>query len=1070
MYRNGLKAAWLLGLVGALGACENNENGNNNVNNNVPDPVITVAGAHSVQVGATLALTATTTSGTDSGYTWESADEAVATVSAAGVVTGVAAGETSITVTGVDTDAWAMHAVVVVATTVTPASVHVSGGHAVVVGEVLQLTASTLNGTDGSYTWSSSDTEVATVDANGAVTGVAEGEVYLTATGADTGAMHEHAVVVVPAGTVVPPSITVTGGHSVMVGEDLALTAATANGTDGAYTWDTDDAMVATVSANGVVTGVAEGEVAITVTGDDSGATATYPVVVTAIPVIPVASVKLTGEYAILAGTTTTYTATTLNGTDAAYLFQSSDTAVATVDANTGLVTAVQPGDTVITATGTTTGASDSLGLAVRVTIPQIDEWAGSGHADRTAAAFTYTSALGRSCAKCHTTDGFRDWIGDDGSPENFPWNPTSATAGTQGQTDVAQTAFQVIECRACHNPTAQALDHVYFPSATGTTKTVVSNLGASAKCMTCHQGRESTTTVDAAIATANATQLDSPYAALAFRNVHYFPAAATLYAGKVKGGYQYPEIGGVEKLYDWRFRHVPGYDTCTGCHDPHSLEVKVTECADCHTGVTDLASLRDIRTTSSMTSDYDGDGNTTEGVYYEIEGLRTKLYAAIRAYTDEKALSDLCYTSVAHPYWFIDTNGDGACDAAEAVSANKYVQFTPRLAKATYNYQLSVKDPGNFAHNAKYTIQLLFDSIEDLNTELGTPIDMASAVREDVGHFNGASMVFRDWDDGAAVSSGCSPCHAGSEGLRYWRANTLPLAGVEQANGMDCYTCHENFTDYALLAAPSVRIPVSLVNSTTVSFKDNTTPTALTDHVTNLCATCHAGRNSGVTINMYLATNPASKSFQNVHYLPAAGVLAGSAGKLGYQYPSKTYAGTWKHTGTNYSGQGTASCTFCHEASAENHKFDARETYATATSCNVCHSGSIDDLRAGAYAADYDGDGNTTEGLKAEIAGLAEQLWAQMRTVASAGGNPLCYDAHRHPYFFSDTDGDGVCPASPASYNGKWTDPLLKAAHNLQIWHKEPGAWAHNFKYMGQLLFDSYEDLGGDVTGLTRP
>ena len=45
-----------------------------------------------------------------------------------------------------------------------------------------------------------------------------------------------------------------------------------------------------------------------------------------------------------------------------------------------------------------------------------------------------------------------------------------------------------------------------------------------------------------------------------------------------------------------------------------------------------------------------------------------------------------------------------------------------------------------------------------------------------------------------------------------------------------------------------------------------------------------------------------------------------------------------------------------------------------------------------------------------------------------------------------------------------------MKAAFNYQMSRKEPGAWAHNFNYMAELLYDSVEDLGGSVAGLVRP
>ena len=74
---------------------------------------------------------------------------------------------------------------------------------------------------------------------------------------------------------------------------------------------------------------------------------------------------------------------------------------------------------------------------------------------------------------------------------------------------------------------------------------------------------------------------------------------------------------------------------------------------------------------------------------------------------------------------------------------------FTARLMKATYNYQVSVKDPGAFAHGGKYIIELLVDSIEDVNAseKLTTKFDATTLTREDTGHFDGAAAAFRHWD-----------------------------------------------------------------------------------------------------------------------------------------------------------------------------------------------------------------------------------------------------------------------------------------------------------------------------------
>ena len=50
----------------------------------------------------------------------------------------------------------------------------------------------------------------------------------------------------------------------------------------------------------------------------------------------------------------------------------------------------------------------------------------------------------------------------------------------------------------------------------------------------------------------------------------------------------------------------------------------------------------------------------------------------------------------------------------------------------------------------------------------------------------------------------------------------------------------------------------------------------------------------------------------------------------------------------------------------------------------------------------------------------------------------------------------------------------MLKAAYNCQVSLKNPGAFAHHRQYMIQVLYDSLEDIAGqvpiDMTGMVRP
>ena len=121
----------------------------------------------------------------------------------------------------------------------------------------------------------------------------------------------------------------------------------------------------------------------------------------------------------------------------------------------------------------------------------------------------------------------------------------------------------------------------------------------------------------------------------------------------------------------------------------------------------------------------------------------------------------------------------------------------------------------------------------------------------------------------------------------------------------------------------------------------------------------------------------------------------------------------------------------------------------------------------------DWDGDGDVAEGVKGEIEGFGERLYAGILAYAKGKGTPIVYDSHSHPYFFVDADENGEADVNAEGaavrYNA-FTPNLMKAAFNYQYWQKDPGNFAHTAKYMMQILYDSIQAVGGDVSGLTRP
>lgn len=838
--------------------------------------------------------------------------------------------------------------------------------------------------------------------------------------------------------------------------------------------------------------------------------------------------ITVNGQPLVVIGTTAQYAATTTNGGDTGYIWSTSDPLVATIS-TLGVLTAHDTGNVEVRAVGNVTGTMGTLTIACSSVptdvVPFYDEWYNSPHNDSTAEAFTHWDEDGEidaACAKCHSTPGFHDYLGEDGTPTGTVENP--APIGT------------TVECIACHNESAFALTEVTFPSGA-----VVSNLGREAVCMSCHQGRESTESVDDKIAAANPPNDDTVMPDVGFINVHYFPAAATRYGGQVDGGYTYEG-----KVYDILFKHVPGLERCQDCHDQHTLEIRLDVCADCH-NVTTKNDLYAIRMESSRVNDYDGDGDLVEGIYYEVDTLRDKLLQAMQAYATEVIGQPLAYNGAAYPYWFKDTNGDGTADASESVFPNRFTTFTARLLKASYNYQYAVKDPGGFAHNGKFIIQILHDSIEDVNSAIAAPVDMSAAVRNDKGHFDGTALPFRDWDEDGAVPASCAKCHSASPGFAEFLTYGTTTS-QEISNGFDCAVCHTTFDTFETRRITQVTFPPVPGGRQTPAIASSV-PTDDPLVQSNICITCHQGRVSKKTIddsitNWIAAGKPAyptsgSLGFQNVHYLSAAADVFGTEAQVAYEYTrnygarvvltwlhntaytvgtlvanaGRTYeciqAGTsdpdpgsgpkttglsitdgtvrWKTWYSNKfphaaAGSNTNNCVFCHSPVETKHTFLPNDNIDM---CKICHSGLTNDVTVIRLNRphDYDGDGNNTEKLNDEVQGLAARLLTAIQAYAVANGKgPIVYKGDVNPYWFKDANGNGI--ADPEDYdnpsnstvNGNPSDrfrnfdeKLLPACHNYQQTQKEPGAWAHSVDYVAQCCYDAIADLAGNLAGLTR-
>ena len=241
---------------------------------------VIVPGMASVQIGASATLTVNLFNGsgepvstTGRTIAWSTGNATIASVNSLGVVTGVALGTATITAT-VTTPGQAGTVVATAQVTVsnqpvasvtiapTPATVHV-GYSRLFIATVRNNAGQTLLGR--AVVWTSTNQAIATVDQSGLVTGVSAGSVQIQATseGVQGTSLVTIDLVAVSSVSVTPPSATIMPGQTQQLSatpQDSANTPITGPALGGrATTWTSLNTAAATVNANGLVTGVAQG-------------------------------------------------------------------------------------------------------------------------------------------------------------------------------------------------------------------------------------------------------------------------------------------------------------------------------------------------------------------------------------------------------------------------------------------------------------------------------------------------------------------------------------------------------------------------------------------------------------------------------------------------------------------------------------------------------------------------------------------------------------------------------------------------------------------------------------------
>ena len=258
--------------------------------------------------------------------TWSSSDETVATVDETGLVTAVGAGEADVTVSVADANISSTTHVKVV---ITPTGVEAPDSIELVTNgensKALGAKMTPEDATEVKLAYESSDENVATVDENGVVTAVADGECVITTyVTADIPATAENA-------EAKPVVDEVTSSEA-----EVADSAADSEAPDDAAASEPEDT---TDSSFGVVPDGLSAETKVTVTTKVEQITLN----------------KTEGVLTVGNSVTVTATVTPDNATNATVNWTSSDEKVATVDSN-GKVTAVAAGNATIKATSESDG------------------------------------------------------------------------------------------------------------------------------------------------------------------------------------------------------------------------------------------------------------------------------------------------------------------------------------------------------------------------------------------------------------------------------------------------------------------------------------------------------------------------------------------------------------------------------------------------------------------------------------------------------------------------------------------------------------------------------------------
>ncbi|MEW5917686.1 MAG: Ig-like domain-containing protein, partial [Gemmatimonadota bacterium] len=305
--------------------------------------------------------------------TYTSSDPAKATVSGSGLVTGITQGTARVDVTseGVTTGVTVnVNPVPISSISITPNVVSLRATHtSTLMARALDAQGQPLP--NRTFTWSSANTSIATVDQSGVVTGVAVGSTTVSAS--SEGKTGTASITVIPEPV---NSVTLTSPRNGIVpGDTMHLTVVLRDAqnnvlTGRAVTFSSTPAGRVTVDAAGVVTGISSsGTSDITATSEGKSATIQITSVAAVASITAVGPTNSAVDLVIPPGSTKRYTVTLLDGggNPVAGQVVSATSSSTAVTLSSGTLTTDAQGQATVDLTGNTAGSATVTFQASRV-------------------------------------------------------------------------------------------------------------------------------------------------------------------------------------------------------------------------------------------------------------------------------------------------------------------------------------------------------------------------------------------------------------------------------------------------------------------------------------------------------------------------------------------------------------------------------------------------------------------------------------------------------------------------------------------------------------------------------